>query len=423
MKHTLKSILTKHPLLIKLEVEATHSQSAMLSLDDKNRFEITWHGKSKKGRVVSKYKNGYLSFYAAEGIDFAGVVPESTTVHPTAVISAPSRELVEEDTYDSLRISFNNIFYNIQYDHDKMHGIDIMELAGKEAVEINGLKFKVFLGSQSEYTAYPAQVHHQMDDLNFFFEGENRIIFAEVNKYIDAVTKVISLFIGRPIDPKSIEIGKKSDIHESIHDYALVEYSKEYEYRDLERDHSYGIETSEASNLIDAVCGALRLDTNSKLSQWFSFVEADEKKYYLDLIMANLLSCAESIYYLINMPDTTEREAEFDVFLKQIADLDIKPAKLKKFIRGAKSAYSDRVTYETKILALMSYSGVEVYDKQKIARYLNQLRNNIMHGTEPNWDAITDKQGNPIEPISPIQVLFTMKEVVSKSLIKYLLEN
>jgi|GEM_PF-3678475 len=419
----LKPQLVNKAKLIKFD-EGPDGASAMLSLDENENFEITWHGDHKPGRVIATYDEGFLSFFTG-GMHFAGLTANSTTIHPKAILSAHQRELVASEIFDNLRVSYNNIFTNFHYDHNKLRPIDVLALVNKKPIIIgDGIELTIFIGSQSHLTTFPTSVSHTLDDLNFYFTGKRKIKFSEAHRYIEITTKLIALYLKKPIDPKLIEFGLSSKQHEGIYDYAQLEYSGVHEYANLQRDFNYAIDIQQhAESMANALQGAFKIDVQSEINLWYSFTESDYKRHYLDTIMSILLSCAESTYYLLPQLDISKREREFDDFLKQIQEIEITPVKLSRFIRNAKDAYTSPVTYETKILSLIKYADVTIDDKELVAKFLNQLRNNLMHGTKPDWTHIVDKDRKPIKLIDPLKILEQLKLIVTKSLIKHLENN
>ena len=393
----------------------------MLCLNKERRFEFTWNGSGENGRLVAECNEGFLAFDYIRPTPIFNVSPDQITTHPVEIVFTRHKELAETTTYDRLKIKFENIFTGFNHSPYDPKAVDLLDEVSKDEITVNGMKLEVFIGGSSSDSHFPARAEYVLDTLVVQFTSKGKIELSKVDSIIDMVTKVVALFTSRPADPTGVELGLGSE--SSLYNYAFLEHSKPYDYSHLSRKNFSGLEVSnDASDFIDCIKGAVSQNSLRELGLWFSYCEADYKKYYLDTIMSNLLSCAESVFYLLPKHDNSKREAEYDAMLTQIDSIDIKPAKLKKFIRDGKKAYADPIAYETKILELIKYAGLDIAVNDNLAKYANQLRNNLMHGTEPNWDYIVDKDRKPVTPVVILEYMRTLNRIVATVLKAHLKE-
>lgn len=418
---TLRDELANKPFLIRFDRKQPKELNGMLCLNEKRHFEFTWNGSGEDGRLVAEYNEGFLAFDYVRPTPIFNVSPDQITTYPVEIVFTRHKELAETITYDRLKIEFENIFTGFNHNPYDPKVIDLLNQVGKDEFTVNDMKLEVFIGGSSSGSHFPARAGYVLDTLVVQFTGKGKVELSKVDGIIDMVTKVVALFTSRPADPTGVELGLCSD--GSLYKYAFLEHSKPYNYSHLSRKTFPGLEVgSYASDFIDCIKGAVSQNSLRELGLWFSYCEADYKKYYLDTIMSNLLSCAESVFYLLPKHDNSKREAEYSAMLTQIDSLDIKPAKLKKFIRDGKKAYTDPITYETKILELIKYADLDIAIKDNLARYANQLRNNLMHGTEPSWDHIVDKDRKPVTHINILEYMRTLNRIVATVLKVHLKE-
>lgn len=417
----LRDELATKPLLIRFDREEPTELNGMLCLNEKQHFEFTWNGAGEDGRLIAKCNHGYLAFDYVRPTPIFNVKPDQITTHPVEIVFTRHKELVEITTYDRLKIKFENVFSGFKHDTHDPKAINLINEIGMGEVSVEGMELQVFIGGSSSGSHFPARAEYVLDTLVVQFTHKRKIEISRVDGIIDSVTKVVTLFTGKPSDPTGIELGIATK--DQIYNYAYLEHSKPYSYASTPRKELSGLKVKDyAGDFIECIKGAVEYDSLRELGLWFSYCEADYKKYYLDTIMSNLLGCAESVFYLLPKQDSSKRELEYDAMLTQIDPIDIKPAKLKKFIKDGKKAYANPITYETKILELIKYAGLEVAIKDNLAKYANQLRNNLMHGTEPNWDYIVDKDRKPITRIQILEYMRMLNKIVSTALKVHLKE-
>ncbi len=417
----LRDELTAKPLLIRFDREQPTELNGMLCLNEKGHFEFTWNGVGEDGRLVAECNKGYLAFDYVRPTPIMNVKPDQVTTYPVEIVFTNHKELVETTTYDRLKIKFENIFSGFKHNAYDPKAINLLNEIGMSEILIQGMKLEVFIGGSSSGSHFPARAEYVLDTLVVQLTSMGKIELSKVDRIIDSVTKVVALFASRPADPIGVELGIATQ--EPLYNYAYLEHSKPYTYATMPRRELSGLKVEDhAGDFIKCIKGAIEHGSLRELGLWFSYCEADYKKYYLDIIMSNLLSCAESAFYLLPKHDNSKRELEYDTMLAQIDPIDIRPAKLKKFIKDGKKAYADPITYETKILELIKYSGLDIGIKNNLAKYANQLRNNLMHGTEPNWDYIVDKDRKPVTPIHILEYMRTLNKIVSTVLKVHLKE-
>jgi hypothetical protein len=421
MANTLREELNTKPILLRFDATQPKEHNGMLSLNEKQNFEFTWNGVGKDGRFLGEWNGGYVAFDYIRPGPVVHVLPDQIITYPPEIVYGTNKELVSATVYDRLKIKFQNIFTGVKHDIYKLKAIDLLEEINRDPTYVNDLQLEVFIGGSSKGSHFPMRAEYELDTLVIILTGNKLINLAEVDKMVDVVTKVIALYTGTPVDPTGIELGMQPK--SSAYNYAYLDHSKPYEYNSLPRKAVAALDAKDhAGNFIDSIVGALKSSNLRELGVWFSYTEADHKKYYLDTIMSILLSCAESVFYLLPERDTSKREKEFDDMLIKIDQIEIKPPKLKKFISDARSVYIDPVNYQTKILQLIKYAGLNIQEKDDLSRYLNQLRNSLMHGTEPNWDYIVDKDRKPLKEVNVIRSMRTLSVIVSSALKKHLKE-
>lgn len=422
-KNTLREQLAEKPILIRLLSDIADDNNGMLCLNEKDNFEFVWNGVGKDGRMLAEFSNGYLAFDYVRPMPFFNVKPDQITTRPYEIVYSTKKAAVEANTFDRLVICYNNFFKDFRHDVHTGKAVDILEHVNKKDLRAKGLNLDIYIGGKMRNSIFPLKAEYKLDTLNIQLTGKGKVALDKVNVLVDNINKVVALFKGMPVDPVIIKLGLESSRFPSEYDYATFEHSKPYMYSKIPIKFTNALPLTEhAAFFADALLGSLKADSTRELALWFSYLEADYKRYYLDTIMSILLSTAESTYYLLPKADTTKREQEFDEMLTKIELLGIS-RKLLTHIKRSRHFYTDPITFETKIRGLIKHSGVNVTNEVDLAKYLGQLRNSLMHGVEPRWGHIVDSNGISVKEIDVIAAMHSLRDVLSSILKKQLIEG
>lgn len=423
MSKTFRSIADSNPVFVEVMSKTdTDDKGGVLYVNKDDRFEFKWKGKSGSPVLSAEFSGGYVRFEnMVTGTIFDSLTTERT-VHPDYLLYSSNKKLIDAKSYDQLRVTFNNTFIGIKQDIHKHNAVDILKTLNLPALKYAGMKMSAYIGGSVTYTTLPKGANYQMDQLIFEFTGKGRVKIDEVPGIVRNLQQVITLFTKVPCDPIAVEVGLRND--KKYYDHASYEYGVpgRYEKTQLIIPDAIGIE--QGGQLLHAVIGLLSKDPGMSANQWFGYCESRHNNYYLDTIMSNLLSCAESIFYLL--PPTLKangRAEQYDKMLEFMRGHSEKIDKdLLKWLGGKKRDYEEMKPYAEKIAQLMKYCELEVKGSDTFRQYLNQLRNQLMHGTKPNWATVTiNKDGQTTDvPISIGEMLRRLEAITQKSLIKWL---
>lgn len=424
MSKTFRSIADSDPVFVEVISKTdTSNKGGVLFINKDKQFEFKWKGKSSLPTILAEFTGGYTRFENVATGTFLDSIVAERTVRPNYLLYSTNKKVIEAKAYDRLKITFSNIFVGIKQDIHKHVAVDMTELLKLPTLKHAGMKVTAYIGGTTKYTTLPKSATYQLDQLILEFTGKGRVKLDDIPSIVRNLRQVITLFTKQPCDPIAIEVGLKKD--EKLYDYASYEYGTPGRYENTELSISDALELeSQGEQFLRAALGSLSKDASMPASQWFSYCESRVNHYYLDTIMSNLLSCAESIFYLLPPSSkATNRGEQYDqmlAFMHEHADEIDK--KLLKWLDGKRRDYEEMKPYAEKIGQLMKYCELEIKGSDTFRQYLNQLRNHLMHGTRPNWETVAIHQdGKTVEMrISIGESLRRLELVVQRSLIKWL---
>lgn len=425
MASTFRETASDEPVFVEvLSAVETADKAGVMFVNKAGHFVFKWAGHAPTSDIVASYTGGYIRFPNFQTGVFLDSLMGQRTVRPHHLVHSSYRDVVEAKRYDRVRITFRNIFTGIKQDIHEQKAVDLYGAVGIEKSLYKGMELAVFIGGSVRYSGMPRTAMYHQDKLNFQFTGKAGLSVEDIGAIADRLRQVITLFTRKPCDPVIIEVGIKQK--NGRYNHGTCEYSVPNTYADDNIDLKQAIYVEEdGKDFLSACIAALDNDVSIPAAQWFAYREAREGKYYLDTVMSNLLSCAESVFYLL--PDSkgsAKRGEQYDKMLAILAEQPTTevPKKLMDWLKRGKRDYEDPKAYADKIKTMMEYADFPTEDSEHFRKYLNQLRNELMHGKPRNWNTVIIKNGDEITevPVSIGEVMHRLDSIVRKALIKWL---